>query len=73
MNQQDFQKMFDDARVVWEMADNLHEIHDATLTVLACPWITKSTAEEIYGHLTEQMRSFAETILDRFPNIEASE
>ena len=73
MNQLDHQKAFDDARVVWERIDNLRELHDATLTVLAYPWITKSTTEEIYAHLTEQMRLFAKTILDRFPNVEADE
>ena len=73
MNQLDHQKAFDDARVVWERIDNLRELHDATLTVLTYPWITKSTAEEIYAHLTEQMRLFAKTILDRFPNVKADE
>lgn len=73
MNQLDHQKAFDDARVVWERIDNLRELHDATLTVLAYPWITKSTAEDIYANLTEQLRGFAEMILDKFPYTEADE
>ena len=73
MNQQDLQKAFDDARVVWEGADNLRELNNASLTVLAYPQLSKSAAEDIYANLTKQMRSFAETILDRFPNVEAGE
>lgn len=73
MNQLDHQKAFDDARVVWEGIDNLRELHDATLTVLAYPQLSESTAEDIYANLTKQMRSFAKTILDRFPNVEADE
>lgn len=73
MNQLDHQKAFDDARAVWEGIDNLRELHNASLTVLAYPQISKSAAEDIYAHLTKQMHSFAETILDRFPNIEANE
>lgn len=73
MNQLDHQKAFDDARVVWEGIDNLRELHDASLTVLAYPQLSKSTAEDIYANLTEQMRLFAKTILDRFPNVEADE
>ena len=73
MNQQDLQKAFDDARAVWEGIDNLRELNNASLTVLAYPQLSKSTAEDIYANLTKQMRSFAETILDRFPNAEADE
>ncbi len=73
MNQQDLQKAFDDGRVVWEGVDNLRELHNASLTVLAYPQLSKSTAEDIYANLTKQMRSFAEMILDRFPNVEAAE
>lgn len=73
MNQIDHQKAFDDARTVWEGIDNLRELHNASLTVLAYPQISKSAAEDIYAHLTEQMRAFAEIILDRFPYVEADE
>lgn len=73
MNQQDLQKAFDDARVVWEKADNLRDFHNASLTVLAYPQLSKSTAEDIYATLTEQLRAFAEIILDKFPYTEADE
>lgn len=73
MNQLDHQKAFDDARVVWEKTDNLRDFHNASLTVLAYPQLSKSTAEDIYATLTEQLRLFAKTILDRFPNVEADE
>lgn len=73
MNQLDHQKAFDDARVVWEGIDNLRELHDASLTVLAYPQLSESTAEDIYANLTKQMRSFAKMILDRFPTVETDE
>lgn len=73
MNQQDFQKAFDDARAVWEGIDNLRELNNASLTVLAYPQLSESTAEDIYANLTKQMRSFAKMILDRFPAVEADE
>lgn len=73
MNQLDHQKAFDDARVVWEGIDNLRELNNASLTVLAYPQLSESTAEDIYANLTKQMRSFAKMILDRFPTVEADE
>ena len=73
MDQQDLQKAFDDARVVWEGIDNLRDLHNASLTVLAYPQLSKSTAEDIYANLTEQLRAFAEMILDKFPYTEADE